>query len=199
MAVNRSSEPASESHMLEDRLLIWQVKRGSKDAFSRIYTKYEDDLLTLAVNLLNDVSAAEDTVHDVFASFAKSVDSFHLTGSLRSYLATCVANLARDRIRKGKREKGVDLNRAAQTASEVSGPVESVLHSEQLQQLAEVMAQLPYEQREVIMLRLHGGMTFKQIGKSQNASINTIKSRYRYGLDKIRMLLNAEIENETRK
>lgn len=55
------------------------------------------------------------------------------------------------------------------------------------------MAQLPYEQREVVMLHLHGGMMFKQIAKSQHVSINTIQSRYRYALDKLRRLLDGEM------
>ena len=51
--------------MLDDRLLIWRLKRGSRDALGRIYEKYENDLLTLAANLLPD-AAAEDVVQDVF-------------------------------------------------------------------------------------------------------------------------------------
>jgi RNA polymerase sigma factor (sigma-70 family) len=65
--------------------------------------------------------------------------------------------------------------------------------SEELKQLSFAMAQLPYEQREVIMLHLHGGMMFKQIAKSQQVSINTVQSRYRYALDKLRSLMNSEM------
>ena len=65
--------------------------------------------------------------------------------------------------------------------------------SEELQQLSRAMAKLPYEQKEVIMLHLHGGMMFKQIAKSQQVSINTAQSRYRYALDKLRSLLNSEM------
>jgi len=52
--------------MLQDKLLIWQFNRGRKEVLQRIYEKYKDDLVTLAVALLNDVSSAEDVVHDVF-------------------------------------------------------------------------------------------------------------------------------------
>ena len=55
------------------------------------------------------------------------------------------------------------------------------------------MARLPYEQKEVVMLHLHGGMMFKHIAKSQHVSINTVQSRYRYALDKLRSLLNGEM------
>ena len=175
--------------MLEDRLLIRKVKRGSRDALCRIYEKYEDDLLTLAINLLGDVSAAEDTVQDVFGAFARSVGSFRLTGSLKSYLATCVANRARDGIRKRQRHKTVGLDQAQQIATADRTPAQLAVHNEELQQLAQALAQLPYEQREAIILHLHRAMTFRQIAKAQAASVNTIKSRYRYGMKKLRTIL----------
>ena len=82
--------------MLEDRLLVWKFKHGSKDAFCRIYEKYRDDLLRLAVSLLNETDIAEDIVHDVFTLFISTVRQFQLTGNLKSYLATCVVNRARN-------------------------------------------------------------------------------------------------------
>ena len=61
------------------------------------------------------------------------------------------------------------------------------------------MAKLTYEQREVIMLHLRGGMKFREIASLQGVSINTAKSRYRYGLGKLRTLLtDEEKKNENR-
>ena len=90
--------------MLEDRMLVWKIKAGSNDALRRIYEKYKKDMLSLANALLHNVGAAEDVVHDVFVSFVQSADKFKLTGSLRGYLLTCVANLCRDKVRAKKRE-----------------------------------------------------------------------------------------------
>ena len=78
--------------MLEDRLLVWRYRRGNRDALRRIYEKYKNNLLALAVSLSNDVSLGEDAVHDVFVSFAQMGARLELRGSLKSYLSTCVAN-----------------------------------------------------------------------------------------------------------
>jgi RNA polymerase sigma-70 factor (ECF subfamily) len=56
------------------------------------------------------------------------------------------------------------------------------------------MAQLPYDQRETIMMHFHAGMTFRTIAKSLGISVNTAKSRYRYGLDKLRLILDNEVK-----
>lgn len=52
--------------LAEDRVLIWRSKRGDQQAFDRIYDKYLDTLLTVALSLLGDMGQAEDAVQDVF-------------------------------------------------------------------------------------------------------------------------------------
>ncbi|MHC4619580.1 MAG: RNA polymerase sigma factor [Planctomycetota bacterium] len=180
--------------MLEDRLLIWKFKSGSTEAFRRIYEKYIDDLLTLATNLLSDGAAAEDVVQDVLVSFVRSADKFHLTGSLKSYLATCVANRARDYLRKRQRQQTAALDEAGQMTAAVSGPVQLAVQSEELQRLSSALTGLPHEQREAVVLRLQAGLKFKAIAKLQNVSTKTALSRYRYGLNKLRSILDGEVQ-----
>ncbi len=178
--------------MLEDRLLIWKFNRGNAEAVRRIYEKYKDDLVTLAAALLHNVGAAEDAVHDVFVSFLDSAGKFRLTGSLRSYLATCVANNARNRIKAGQRQQNIGLDEAGLIESDSNGPDCAAIFGEELRRLAWALGRLPYEQREVLLLRLYSGLKFRAIAESQGVSINTVQGRYRYGLDKLRSLLNSE-------
>ena len=178
--------------VIEDRLLIWKFKRGSNDALRRIYEKYVAFLLTLATALLNDVNTAEDIVHDFFVVFAQSADKLKLDGSLKSYLATCVANRVRDEMRT-RRRQSVGPHAALSAPSNSKGPELSAVCSEELQELSKAMAHVPYEQREVMILHLQGGMKFTQIARAGNVSVNTIRSRYRYGLHKLRSMLNTEV------
>ena len=73
-------------------------------------------------------------------------------------------------------------------------PLSRAIHDEELRRLAEALATLPYEQREVVVLHLKGDLTFREIARIQDTSINTVQSRYRYGIDKLRSLLNGEVE-----
>jgi RNA polymerase sigma factor (sigma-70 family) len=178
---------------MEDKLLVFRCKRGSRAALARIYEKYRKDLLTLAIALLNDTAAAEDVLHDVFLAFVQTIESFRLTGSLKGYLLTCVANRARN-ANKAKRHQSASLDAAEPISSGSDEPSRSIICSEQLQQLGDAMVQLPYEQREVIMLHFQATMPLRTIAKLLNVSINTVKSRYRYGLDKLRLILDDEAE-----
>ena len=78
-------------------------------------------------------------------------------------------------------------------ASDTKSPIQLVICTEELEKLKEAITHLPYEQREVIILRVHGDMRFRQIAKLQDVSIKTTLSRYRYGLDKLRSMLNGEV------
>jgi len=180
--------------MLEDKLLIWKFNRGKRDVLRSIYEKYKDDLVTLATVLLTDISAAEDVVHDVFVSFIQSTGRFQLTGSLKSYLMTCVANNARNRNKAKQRHHNIDLDEADPVAADSRNPEFRAIFGEELSQLSWALGQIPYEQREVLILHIYSGMKFKAIAKSQEVSINTVLGRYRYALDKLRSLLNSEVK-----
>ena len=178
--------------MIEDELLKWKFKAGSKDALQRIYEKYRDYLLTLAMALVNDAGLAEDIVQDVFVTFAQSSGTFKLHGSLKSYLATCALNRSRDQIRACKRQP-LSLDEATPVQSEFGPPDKRMISDEQSRQVAGAMAQLPYEQQEVIALHLNAAMKLRHIARLQNVSVSTIKGRYRYALQKLRSALDGRL------
>jgi RNA polymerase sigma factor (sigma-70 family) len=179
--------------MLEDRRLLRRLKRGDRDALRVIYETHQGDLLTLAANLLHDPAGAQDVVQDVFLGLVRSVPRLELRRTLRAYLATAVANRVRDHYRRRSREQLVPIEEAGQVAGG-DGPVQMVIDSEQMRRLRSALEELPYEQREVVMLRVHGGMKFRQIAEHQNTSVKTALSRYQYGLNKLRSMLNHEVQ-----
>ncbi len=178
--------------MFDDQLLKWKFKRGSDEALTLIYEKYLDSMLTLAFGLLHDTAAAEDVVQDVFVAFAQSRRSFQMWGSLSGYLATSVVNRVRDYRRQRHRHAGRDAG--LHISTEPPSPEQAVVLTEQAKLLAGAVAELPQEQREIVLLRLKAGMKFREIAKLQQMSINTVLSRYRYGLERLRSMLNGEVE-----
>jgi RNA polymerase sigma-70 factor (ECF subfamily) len=183
---------------MEDAILVFKFRQGSKDALCRIYEKYRDYMLVLAIALCHNKSSAEDAVHDVFVSFAEKAVDFKLTGNLRSYLSTCVANRIRD-IMKSKHSRAVSLDDDCPFVSDADEPSNAIICNEELQQLSASLAKLPYEQSEVIALHIYGKMKFSAIAKSLGVSANTIKGRYRYGIEKLRLLLATENTEVTEK
>ena len=177
-----------------DKLLVIRCRKGSRDALRRIYEKYRDSLLIMAIALSHDVSLAEDAVHDVFVAFAQNIAGFKLTGSLNAYLAKCVTNRVRD-LKRARRSHAKALNsqRVCSAGVDLNEPGRLITCNEELRLLSSALAELPDEQREVIVLHIHGQMRFRIIAESLGVSVNTVKGRYRYGIRKLRSILNSEI------
>lgn len=179
--------------MLEDKVLILKFKRGCRVALRRIYDKYRNDLLKLAVVMTNDVNTAEDMVQDVFVSFARSIETITPHGNLKQYLMTSVANRIKNRYRDSSRHPTCSDENLDKQLTDPNNPERWAILSEQLQLISDAMAKIPLDQRQAIALHLQGGMTFRQIAKNQNASVNTIQGHYRYGIKKLRVLLNGQV------
>ncbi|MBN2180891.1 MAG: sigma-70 family RNA polymerase sigma factor [Sedimentisphaerales bacterium] len=180
--------------MVEDKLLILRFKQGRNGALRQIYDKYKVELLKLSIVLTGDVNAAEDMVHDVFVKFAQSAERIRLTGSLKNYLITSVINRARNYRRDNIRHSETSLDTAESVSANERSPLQWAVLSERLELLSRALQELPYEQREVVSLRMETDLPFRRIARLQRVSVNTVKGRYRYGINKLRSLLNSEVE-----
>jgi RNA polymerase sigma-70 factor (ECF subfamily) len=108
-------------------------------------------------------------------------------------LATCVANNARNKNKSRRTRNGSVPEGANSADADSSNPEFAAAFGEELRRLTKALGQLPYEQREVLILHSYSGMKFKTIAKQQDVSINTVQGRYRYALGKLRSMLNGEI------
>lgn len=178
--------------MIEDELLKWRFRHGSRAALARIYEKYVHLLLSVAMGLLNDPHEAEDVVQDVFVFFARNPAGFGLRGSLKAYLATCVVNRVRDRVRS-ERSRQRRMEQSATHQIDAGSADRSLVCSERCERLSRALAELPYEQREVVVLKVKQEMTLREIARLQGVSISTVHGRYRYGMEKLKALFDDEM------
>ena len=177
--------------MLEDQILWWRSKHGSRRAFDLIYQKYVNMMLAVAMHLLGNAGDAEDVVHEVFASLVEAPQTIELRGSLKGFLAVCAANKSRDLLR---RRKLAPAGREDRVPPDHDEPLELVIRSEQILRLRDALRRLPYEQQEVITLHIHAGLTFRALARALQVPLGTVQSRYRYGLNNLRMELEREDE-----
>lgn len=180
--------------MLQDKRLIWRLQRGNVDTLRLIYDKYKLNLLKLAMLLTGDIHRSEDAVQDVFLKLAESFDRVGDHGNLRNFLITCLMNRIRTLRRDSQRHRMAPLDDATMPTAPATPPDQWAVANEQMQRISRVMAELPVEQREVVTLRFEAGLGFPEIARIQNASVNTVQGRYRYGMEKLRALLDSEVE-----
>ena len=155
----------------------------------RLYDTHGASLYRYALMLLADAAAAEDAVHQVFASLLRSGKG--LEGSSAAiekdthYLRRAVRNECYSMLRwKGVRDAQSDALGSflvAQAGTDTS-PEERLA-------LEAALRLLSADQREVVHLHIYDGLTFQAIADVSGASINTITSRYRYALAKLKQAL----------
>jgi RNA polymerase sigma-70 factor (ECF subfamily) len=179
--------------MLEDKLLIWKFRQGNIDALRQIYDRYKGDLLKLAIALAGDICLAEDVVQDVFVRLAEARERIGIHGNLKNYLITCLINRIRTIRRDGQRRQAKAPGRTDREMAASQRPDQWAEVNEEMQLLMGALVQLPMEQRETITLRFEAGLGFRQIARVQGVSVNTAHGRYRYGMEKLRSLLNGAV------
>jgi RNA polymerase sigma-70 factor (ECF subfamily) len=191
-SINRFFESKS---MSQDGRILKQLQRGDKDALRLLYEKYSETLKSVAISLVCDIHTAEDCLHDAFVDFAVAAPALRIRSNLRSYLISCVANKARDLLRKNARLSDADPVQVSPAAN-AEDPTEQLIVDEGARQVFDALGKLPCQQREVFILHVQGDLTFREIAETLGESINTVQSRYRYGMEKLKSLLNSEFENE---
>jgi len=80
-----------------------------------------------------------------------------------------------------------------------TSPAKQLIEAEESARVFEALAELPYLQREVFVLRIQGQMRFREIAGLLGLSINSVQSRYRYAIEKLRAILTEESQNETKR
>ena len=141
-----------------------------------LYERHSPVLLAYALSLLQDRSAAEDVLHQVFAKLLQN--EITIDGQALHYLYRAIRNTALNYRRHHSREVELPLN--GHWLKSPSGMEDLGLT------LQSALAELPEEQREITILRVWGEMTFEEAAAVLDISPNTAASRYRYALAKLK-------------
>jgi RNA polymerase sigma-70 factor (ECF subfamily) len=88
----------------------------------------------------------------------------------------------------------IELDKAGAISSNSNCPVNRIVADEKSRILANALAEIPLEQREVVVLHLTSELKFKEIARMQQTSISTVHGRYRYGLKKLSTILDGILE-----
>lgn len=152
-----------------------------------LYDEYAHMLFRYAVTLVGSSDDAEDVVQEVFTRVAQQVDRMRSIENPKSYLFTATRNAAYSLLRGRLRQHQLQTAICAEliTSDHNDIPPDPLL-------VCQSFTELPVEQREVLVLKVFEEMTFKQIANMVGASLNTVASRYRYGIEKLRQSMEVE-------
>ncbi len=173
----------------DDDPLIAGLVAGDERAYAALYDRFGVRLYRTAAGIVRSRQDAEDAVQEVFLGVLKSRQKLQDVRDLTAYLFTALHRVA-GRI-AARRTRGPTLSEAAVEAAPAA-PSRDVSSSPCAERLQRALLALPAEQREVVLLKIDGELTFADIAAVSGVSMNTAASRYRYALEKLRKTLEEE-------
>lgn len=175
-----------------DATLIEYYRKGHQMALNILIERYKDKVFTSIYMLVKDKALAEDFFQDAFLKVIKTIQSGNYSdqGKFLPWVIRIAHNLCMDYFRKQKTSLQISKNNSDEVLQYIVkgtiAPISQLEQSQTVNCLALLLKNLPVEQREVIMLRIYGDMSFKEIAQITQVSINTALGRMRYGLINLR-------------
>jgi RNA polymerase sigma-70 factor (ECF subfamily) len=186
------------AHSVTDQELIGRYLAGNHASLERLIRRHKNRVFAYILMIVKDKELAEDLFQDTFIKVINTIrsGSYKEEGKFIQWVMRIAHNLIIDYFRKAKRIPLVENREDFDIFDKVRIPVESVeerIITEQIHKdVKKLIDYLPKEQREVLVMRHYGEMSFKDIAEVTNVSINTALGRMRYALINLRKLVNEK-------
>jgi RNA polymerase sigma-70 factor (ECF subfamily) len=186
-----------------DEALMLRYQRGDRSAFAELVHRHETPLYNFALRHLRSASAADDITQEAFLRVVQRAAEFKHEARFSTWLYTIARNLCIDHGRKMKLRRHPSLD-GPTNDGEGARPMLEVLAdpapagdvgraaewTAMRRSIVAAVEALPDDQREVFLLREVANLPFKEIAEVTGIAENTVKSRMRYALERLRGALS---------
>jgi len=167
----------------EDMRLVARLRAGDQQAMSELYDRYARVVYAVALRVLQEATAAEDVLQDIFLQLWRNPDAFDASrGSLAAWLAVISRHRAIDRLRKRRPE--LDIEECVITGGPDLG--DETERNLVVEKVRSVLAEMNPDQRRALELAYFQGLTHTEIAEKTGEPLGTIKTRIRTGLQLLR-------------
>jgi len=177
-----------------DEWLMGQVALGNRDHLTEIVRRYAGPLLTFIERMMGDRHRSEELMQEVFLRIWLKRKTYKASHRFRAWLFAIAANHCRSAFRRAKPPtQPLPEQRGEGPAAPDPSPAEAVVSAESAHQVAAAVAQLPPQQRMVVVLRTFSGLSFAEIGRAIGRSEVTARSHMHHALGKLRRYLELRM------
>lgn len=190
---------------LSDQELVKRFIQGAQPCIEVLINRHKNKVFTYIVLIVKNQQLAEDIFQDTFIKVIRSLKQgkYKDNGKFVSWVIRIAHNLTIDHFRKEKQIStcsNEDYEADIFNSKKLSdGTIEDILVEDQIvREVQLLIEELPEDQKQVILLRHYGGLSFKEIAEQTGVSINTALGRMRYALINLRKLIDQKKLNLTR-
>ena len=181
-----------------DLQLIQSYREGELQAIEELVYRYKDRIYSSILFLVKDKYLAEDIFQDVFYKIIDTINGnrYNEEGKFLSWAMRIAHNLCVDHFRRVKRAPSIRTTDGQDVFEWMNfsedGQDKVMMKHQSYDRVRRMLDLLPEEQKEVIVLRHYGDLSFKEIADLTNCSINTALGRMRYGLINLRKMMTEK-------
>lgn len=181
-----------------DQALINQFKDGNCNAITALVYRYQSNVYSTIYYLVKDKYIAEDLFQETFIKIIKYLksDKYAEQGKFLPWMLRIAHNLCIDYFRKIKQEAKVTISNGEDIFTYLAFSDEnaekSIIKKQTELTVQQLIEQLPDDQREVVIMRIYGDLSFKEIAELTDVSINTALGRMRYALNNMRRVIQSK-------
>jgi len=184
---------------VNDQELVQAYIKGDQSAIESLINRHRSKVYTYILLTIKNQQLAEDLFQETFIKVIQSLrgGKYRDNGRFLSWVIRIAHNLIIDHFRKEKQmnsvsndDTEVDLFNSKKLSDD---NIEELIISSQIKtEIRILINKLPDDQREVVLLRHYGGLSFKEIADQTDVSINTALGRMRYALINLRKLIEEK-------
>ncbi len=171
----------------EENRLINAILGGDAESFAVLVHRYQRPIYNMMLRMTGNAEDATDLTQEAFLKVYENLERFRPTGRFFPWLYTIGLNLARDHMRRQKSVvEAVSLTTERCDLEQAQGgDALSLVHMD-AERLPRLLAALPLEYREALVLRFHEGLTMRDVGLALGISTSGAKMRVQRGLQRLR-------------
>jgi RNA polymerase sigma factor (sigma-70 family) len=186
------------NHIISDKDLLSQYLAGSEAALELLISRHKEKIFTSIYLFVKDTYLAEDIFQDTFIKVIETLKrgKYKEEGKFLPWVMRIAHNLCIDHFRKTKRtpkvtnNDGFDIFKVLKFADD--NAEQAMIKDQAYSKIRTLVSSLPDEQKEVVILRHYAELSFKEIAKITNVSINTALGRMRYALINMRKMVEEK-------
>ncbi len=187
-----------DMHQFSDRELVRRYIDGEESAFEVLLDRHKDRVHSHIYMMVRSEQLAEDIFQDTFIKVVNTLKkgTYNEEGKFISWVMKIAHNLVIDHFRRERKMRTVhgteENDIVGRVESDEKGVEEGLIEGYNKRELRNLIARLPLEQKEVLLMRQSFKMSFKEIAERTEVSINTSLGRMRYALINLRKMIETE-------
>ncbi|WP_340063070.1 RNA polymerase sigma factor [Ascidiimonas aurantiaca] len=179
-----------------DSVLLESYLAGNETSLEILINRHSQRIYSFIFSKVYDKDVAEDIFQDTFIKVIKTLKrgSYNEEGKFLPWVMRIAHNLVIDYFRKNTRMPKFEGNDDFNIFSVIGDPSlnaeKQIIKDQVIDDLRKLIDELPYDQKEVLMMRMYKDMSFKEISEVTGVSINTALGRMRYAIINLRKIIN---------